>query len=240
MNAVNTVRCNVHRALETEGHIRPPQIIVYCLGKCDDIQPLLAQHVSRLVRTVAAQNYHAVQFQFMIILFHRLYFVQPVLVRLPHQLKGRSGASEYGAAFCQNAREIMSCQNTEIPVNHSLITIQKTINLHILTAARKAFHHASHCRVQGLTITAAGQHSNSFHCASSLLTLHFLPHQKTKTSSYTIISYFQFHHNFYFNRRLLGPHHFFPLQKGCPPLPKPPCAFAFPVYFSPAIPQKKP
>ena len=54
MDTVDHVGCDIHRALETEGHIRAPQIVVNGLGQGDDIQPFLPQTVRRLVGTVAA------------------------------------------------------------------------------------------------------------------------------------------------------------------------------------------
>ena len=41
MDAVDGVRCNINRALETKGHIRPPQIVVDGLGQRNDIQSVL-------------------------------------------------------------------------------------------------------------------------------------------------------------------------------------------------------
>ena len=144
MNTVNAVCSYIHRALEAESHIRSPEVVVYGLGQSDDIESFLTEHIRCLVSSVTAQNNHAVQFQLIVILLHRLDLIKPVFIRLTHQLKRGSGAAENGAALRQNTRKIVPCQNSEIPINHTLIAIQKTINLHVLTAAGKALHHASH------------------------------------------------------------------------------------------------
>ena len=54
VDAVNGIRGDVHCALETEGHIGAPQVIVNGLGQRYDIQSFLAQQVCGLVSTVTA------------------------------------------------------------------------------------------------------------------------------------------------------------------------------------------
>ena len=54
MDAVDGICSDVHCALETEGHISTPQIIVNGLGQRYDIQAFLAQQVCSLVSTVTA------------------------------------------------------------------------------------------------------------------------------------------------------------------------------------------
>ena len=60
VDAVNGIRGDVHCALETEGHIGAPQVIVNGLGQRYDIQAFLAQQVCGLVSTVTAQDHQAV------------------------------------------------------------------------------------------------------------------------------------------------------------------------------------
>ena len=54
VDVVDSVRGDVHRALEAEGHVRAPEVIVDGLGQGDDIEAFLAQEVGRLVGAVAA------------------------------------------------------------------------------------------------------------------------------------------------------------------------------------------
>ena len=54
MDAVDGLGGHVHRALEAEGHVRAPQVVIDGLGQGDDVQPLLAQEVGGLVGAVAA------------------------------------------------------------------------------------------------------------------------------------------------------------------------------------------
>ena len=54
MDTVNGIRCNIYRTLETEGHIRSPQIVVNGLGQGYHIQPFCAQEVCGLMGSVPA------------------------------------------------------------------------------------------------------------------------------------------------------------------------------------------
>ena len=54
MNAVNGICCNVNRTLETEGHIRTPQIIINGLGQGYHIQAFFTKKICGLVGAVAA------------------------------------------------------------------------------------------------------------------------------------------------------------------------------------------
>ena len=191
MYAVDTVCRDIHRALEAECHVRAPQIVVDGLRKRDHIKSFFAQQIGGLMGSVAAQDHHAVQLQFIIVLLHGFHFVEAVLIRLAHQLKRCPGASEDRAAFRQDTRKIMSCQHTEIPVDQSLIAIEKTIDLNILSAAGQTLHHAAHRRVQCLTVPAAGQHTNSFHSRILLHIFAFLCFCFT----FLIIVHFYFLHN---------------------------------------------
>ncbi len=163
VDVVNGIRGNVYSALEAEGHVCSPQVIVNGLGQGDDIQPFLAQQVGGLMSAVAAQNDQAVQLQLVIILLHCLYLVQPVLVRLLNGLEGRTGCSQHGAALCQDAGEVFSGEHLELAVDQAPVAIQEAVDLHLLSAVVQGLYNASHRRIQGLAIPAAGQHTNSPH-----------------------------------------------------------------------------
>ena len=155
MDAVDGIRCNIHRTLETEGHIGAPQIIVDGLGQGHDVQSLFPQQVSRLVSAVATENYKAVQLQLIIILLHGFDFIQSVGIRILDRLERGPGGSQDRAALGKDAGEILVCQHAEITVNQSSVTVQKTINFNLFLAVRQGLHHASHGCVQCLTVTTA-------------------------------------------------------------------------------------
>src|SRR5699024_6882402 len=76
MDTVNGVRRDVHRALETERHIRTVDIIINGLGKMDDVQPLFSQKIGCLLGSVSSQDHKAVEAEFIICLLHGLHLVQ--------------------------------------------------------------------------------------------------------------------------------------------------------------------
>ena len=131
MDTVNTVCCNIHCALEAEGHIRTPDIIINSFRKMNNIQPFFPQKVGCLLSSVSAKNNQAIQIQLAVILLHGSNLVQSVLVRNPHTFKGLSGASQNRTALCQNSGEISSAQKTVFIINQSFVSLFNTINLHI-------------------------------------------------------------------------------------------------------------
>ena len=53
MDAVDGVGGDIHRALEAEGHIGSPQIVVNGLGKADHVEALLAEQIGGLLAAVS-------------------------------------------------------------------------------------------------------------------------------------------------------------------------------------------
>ena len=155
VNTVDGIRCNVHGALETKGHVRPPQVIVNGLGKGDDVQSLRPQKISRLMRPVSAKDHDAVQAQLVIVLLHGIHLVDAVLIRILNGLKRRPGAAKDRASLCQNTGKVAAVQHTEISVDEPLVTVYEPIDFHLLLAVYKAFHNASHGSVERLAVTAA-------------------------------------------------------------------------------------
>ena len=61
MDAINGIGGNIYCTLETESHIRTPEVIVNRLGQGDYVQALLAQKICCLVSSVTAQNHQTIQ-----------------------------------------------------------------------------------------------------------------------------------------------------------------------------------
>ena len=87
MNTINRIGRNVHCTLKTKGHISSPEVIINGFWQGNYIQSLFSQQISRLVRTVSAENYQTIQLKLIIILFHCLHFVETVLIRILYRLK---------------------------------------------------------------------------------------------------------------------------------------------------------
>ena len=103
MDTVNRIRRYIDRTLEAEGHISTPEVIVYRLRECHNIEPLLPQKIRRLVCSVSAEHHKTIKIKRLIILLHRLYLIKSIPIRYTHKLKRLSGASYYRAALCKNS-----------------------------------------------------------------------------------------------------------------------------------------
>ena len=144
VDAVDGIRSNIYCALETEGHISTPQVIVDGLWQGHDIQSFLAQQVRSLVGAVTTENYKAVQLQLVIVLLHGFHFVQPVGIRILDRLERGPGGSQDRAALGKDAGEILVCQHAEITVDQSSVAIEEAIDLDLFLTVRQGLHHTSH------------------------------------------------------------------------------------------------
>ena len=144
MDTVNRIRCNVYCALEAEGHICSPQVIVNGLGKRNDIEPFLAKQIGCLMGSVASQDHKAVQAELIIILLHGLYLVKSVFIRILYGFKRSTGASKDRAALRKNSGKILSLQHAEISVDQTSVAVQKAINFNFFSAVYQTFYHAAH------------------------------------------------------------------------------------------------
>ena len=78
VDAVDGLGGHVDGALEAEGHVGAPEVIVDGLGQGDDVEPLGAQEVGGLVGAVAAENHQAFQLELVISLLHGGHLVHAV------------------------------------------------------------------------------------------------------------------------------------------------------------------
>src|SRR5699024_1194024 len=155
MDTVNGVRRDIHRALETERHIRTVDIIVNGLGKMNDVQSLFSQKIGGLLGSVSSQDHKAVEAELIICLLHGLHLVQTLLIRHAHELKGLAGGSENGSALCQDTGEIPGGEHTVFPVDQTLVSIVESIDFQLVQRVGKTLDHTAHCRVQRLAVAAA-------------------------------------------------------------------------------------
>ena len=162
MDAVNGICCDLQSALEAKGHICTPDIIINGLRKMDDIQAFLAEKIGGFLRSVSAEDHKTVKTELIVSLFHGLNLVQSLLIRNPHQFEWLSGCSENSSALSQDSGKVPGCKHTVFPVDQSLISVIKSINLKVLNAVAQTLYNASHGCVQCLTVTTACQQADSF------------------------------------------------------------------------------
>ena len=168
VDAVNGVGGDLHGAVEAEGHVGAPDVIVDGLGQGDDVEALLPQQVGGLVGAVAPQNHQAVQIQGFIVFLHGGHLVQAVGVGDPHLLEGLPGGTQNGAPLGQNAGEVPGGELVIVAVDQALVALLKTVDFHVRVLAQ-GFDHAPHGCVQGLAVAAAGEHSDFQHIVRSFL-----------------------------------------------------------------------
>ena len=174
MDAVDGLGSHVHRALEAEGHIRAPQVVVDGLGQGDDVQALLAQEVGGLMGAVASQDHQAVQLELVIGLLHGRNLVHPILPGDLDGLEGCAACPKERAALGQDTGEVSVGQQLEPSVDQPLVTILEAVDLHFFSRVEQRLGDAPHGRVQGLTVPAAGQHTDPFH--GKALLCYFCPY----------------------------------------------------------------
>ena len=163
VDAVDHLGVDLHRSVETEGHIGAIDVVVNGLGQADDVQALLRQQICGLVGAVAAQAQQAVQFQILIGLFHGGHFVDLVLLDDLHHLEGGALGAQDGAAQSEQAAEIVGLHLFVVPVDQPMVAVQDADDLHVVPHADvQRFRHAADGRVQAGTVAAGGQDANTF------------------------------------------------------------------------------
>ena len=164
VNVIDALCRDINCALEAEGHVRAPQIVVDGLGKSDYIESFFTEQVGRLVRAVAAAHDQTVKLQFVICLLHCRHFVDSVLIGLADRLEGNAACSEDRAASCKNALKILSRQNAELAVDQALVAVFKSVELHrFFGVVDDAFEYAAHRGIERLAVAAACQKTDSQH-----------------------------------------------------------------------------
>ena len=165
MDGINNRGRNINRGLKTERQLGAPQIVVDRLGQRYYVDTLHAQQVCGLVRAVAAQNDQTVK----ACLFHRVqHFIQlgllAVLDGLAHFLERLARCTENGAADRQNIRKILGQHFVVIALDQTAVAVPNTIDGYFISQfVIQCFRYTAQCRVQPLTVAAAGQHTNLQH-----------------------------------------------------------------------------
>ena len=163
VDAVDGLGGHVHRALETEGHIGAPQVVVDGLGEGDDVEPLLAQEVGGLMGAVAAKDDQAVQLELVVGLLHGGNLVHAVGAGDLDGLEGGAAGTQEGTALGEDAGKVRVRQQAETAIDQALVAVQETVDLCRFVRVKQRLGDAPHGRVQGLAVPAAGQHADSFH-----------------------------------------------------------------------------
>ncbi len=106
MNAVNDLRADIHRSVETESNVSTKYVVVDCFRQTDNIQPLLGEHIGGLVGSVTAEREQAVQLKLLVGLLHFLNLVHFIVFDYLHHLERGALCAEDSAARRQYPRKI--------------------------------------------------------------------------------------------------------------------------------------
>ncbi len=156
VDLVDCCRRDIDCRLIAECKVRPPDIVVNGLRKMNDIESFLAKKVCGLLCSVSAENYDAVKAKLIVILLHGSDFIKAVGIRNSHQLERLSRGTDDRAAACEDAGEIVGCEQAVISIDHTLVALDETVDLNILEIIRQALDNTAHCRVESLAVTSAG------------------------------------------------------------------------------------
>ena len=97
--AVDYVCCNINSGMKTEGNVCSPDVVIYCFGQSDYIQPLFGKEICSFVCAVSAQRKQAVKLLLLIGLLHFGNLINIILLDDLHHLKGSTLCTENCSAL---------------------------------------------------------------------------------------------------------------------------------------------
>ena len=162
MDVVNYIRRNIDCALEAEGCIRAPDIVINCLGQGHDVHARVHKELCAFLRAVAAHDNKAVEIEPVISILHSRdeavsVFVNDVLSRDIALARG----AENGSALSKYACEILRLHKFIVAVNKSAVAVIHAEYLKIFDFIVQSLADAAHGRVESLTVAAGGYKGNS-------------------------------------------------------------------------------
>lgn len=162
MDIVNNIRCDVNGALEAEGCIRTPDIVIDGLGQGHDVHAGIHKELCAFLRAVAAHDDKAVEIEPVISILHSRdeavsVFVNDVLSRDIALARG----AENGSALSEYTCEILRLHKFIVAVNKSAVAVIHAEYLKIFDFIVQSLADAAHGRVESLTVAAGGYKGNS-------------------------------------------------------------------------------
>ena len=162
MDIVNNIRCDVNGALEAEGRIGAPNIVVDGFGQGHNIHAGVHKELCAFLRAVAAHDDKAVEIEPVISILHSRdeavsVFVNDVLSRDIALARG----AKNGSALSEYACEILRLHKFIVAVNKSAVAVIHAEYLKIFDFIVQSLADAAHGRVESLTVAAGGYKGNS-------------------------------------------------------------------------------
>ena len=164
MDAVYHFRGNVHRRVEAERHVCAINVVVNGFGQANDIQPLFAQQIGRLVRAVAAQAQKAVQPGVAVGFLHGGHLIDIVALYHLHHFEGGALGAQNGAAHCEDAGKFVLLHLAPFALDKAVIAVLDAHNLHFAAKALiQRLCRAADGGVQPGAIAAGCKDTHAFH-----------------------------------------------------------------------------
>ena len=155
MDIVNYIGGNIDCALEAEGRISTPYIVVDGLGQGHDVHTRVHEQLCALLRSVAAHDDEAVEIQLIICVLHRgdetvALIVDDVLSRDIPLARG----AEDGAALSEDAGKVLGLHIFIVTVDKAAVTVVHTEDLKVLYPVVQSLAYTAHSGVETLTVAA--------------------------------------------------------------------------------------
>ena len=170
VDAVDHFGGDVHRGMETKGHIGTVNIVVDGLGQADHVQALFRQQIGGLMSAIAPQAEQAVQLHVLVVFLHGVDLVHVVVAHYPHQLEGGAFGAQDRTAHRQNAGKLIGLHHPPVAVDQAGITVDNADDLHILAKAliQRLGHTPDGC-VQARAVSPGCQDTYTFFHSRFLL-----------------------------------------------------------------------
>ena len=174
MDVVDDVRGDVDGALEAEGGVRAPDVVVDGLGQGNDIHTGVHEQLRALLSAVAAHDNEAVEVQAVVGVQHRGHEVVALVVHY-----GLSGyvslarGAEDGPALNEDAGKVAGVHELVVALDEALVAVVHAVDLDIVDVLEQRLANAADGRVQALTVAARGNEADSgvaFHKSPSKYT----------------------------------------------------------------------
>ena len=159
MEAIDGFRCNIHGCIESESHIRSPDIIVDGLGYTNHIQSQLREEVGGLLCPITSDADQTIQSQLPVVLQDDLGLF--LIARRQHFPEGFfPGSSQDGTAQMEDTRQTSFVELFDILIQKADKAAMDTDHLHTVII-QSGFADTAYGCIDAWTISARRKYSYS-------------------------------------------------------------------------------
>src|SRR5699024_5793644 len=154
---VDDVCGDVHGALEAEGGIRTPDVVIYGLGQGDDVHSCVHEELCALLGAVAAHDDETVQVEPVVGVEHCGHEVVSLVVHdgLAGDIALARGPED-GAALYEYAGEIARVHELVVALDKALVAVVHAVDLDVVYILQERLADAADGGVEALAVSARG------------------------------------------------------------------------------------